>query len=231
MVARTPSASFEGRNMSTYDLVQEDVADVFERWADRDAPYFETSRLLFEYLVMPAAEYLESPPESLLEQTSLAYTEWLLFEYPIDGLHTPIELYAMMPSGMVSEGRAGRIEQVARTQRFSQFALGEKNPREGTVRVRDVNTGDELELCCPDAATRHRWKMGLLGARIALVNGSWVCVGGVKFYDRAPDADPSLRDRPTDIDCVTGSFYLDLLRETIGIDGAYFDSLNLVRLG
>ena len=43
MVARTPSASFEGRNMSTYDLVQEDVADVFERWADRDAPYFETS--------------------------------------------------------------------------------------------------------------------------------------------------------------------------------------------
>ena len=94
-----------------------------------------------------------------------------------------------------------------------------------------MNTGDELELCCPDAATRHRWKRGLLGTRIALVNGSWVCVGGVKFYDRAPDTDPSLRDRPTDIDCVTGSFYLDLLRETIGIDGAYFDSLNLVRLG
>ncbi len=213
-------------------LVEKDICWVFDQWASHDAPYYEESAELFSELVRPQACYKLRPSSADLVEMNLAYTEWFLFEFPLLRGMTPLELSAGETGAWEEESsndRAIRLSQVADTQRFSQFCISGAGER-GAVRLVDVIRDEEIELNKPELAQNANWCRGIFGLRVAKVDGTWVLVGKNCFCDRAPYQDRSRAFLPTPLRSAssTGSLYLDLLRETIGLDGLYASDAKIV---
>lgn len=142
---------------------------------------------------------------------------------------SPVPHDAGACGGASSTDRAIRLSQVADTQRFSQFCI-RKVGEDGLVTLHDLVYGDEIELRQTDIANTPEWRHCVFGLRVAKVDGAWLQVGKSCFCDKAPDtkcgrgSDPeAARVRPD-----TGSLFLDLLRETIGIDGFYTPEARVV---
>lgn len=229
--------------MSAMDELDKDLFAVFRRWEDREAEYFERSRLAFEEAVRPAAYYERKPDPRFIVQANMAYTEWFLFEFGLAGGKTPLELFVERPPDGTRAERLGRLEQVAQTQRFSRFAIRDKRVETGELGVVDLRTGERLVVRNERACQMRTWRDGTLGQRIARVEGEWLLVGQTLLYDRA-SYEPLSERGPGDLEGMiavamgpegptfvprepTGSYFLDVLRDVIGIDGPYRSTLRL----
>lgn len=230
--------------MHIFEDVERDIRRVYERWADRSADYFERSRMEYERYVRPAASFAERVTRQEMELINLTYTEWFLFEYELrDGL-TPLECFVAQPPESAPTSCVNRLRQVAETQRFLRCAILEKSPEAGDVLLEDLGSGEAYLVQAPVAARRDSWRDGSLAIRIARVGGSWLHVGKTMLYDRAPPAlvtpGPGEPDGSAVVIAKTdegwgfvhrewsSSYFLNFLRDVIGIDGAYSESFRVV---
>lgn len=168
--------------------VEDDVYSVYERWADRSAAYTRRARREFERAVDPLAFHLERPSLRSLMCVNLAFTEWFLFEFRLSGGLTPVEMTAGHPPAEMPVDRCLRLGEVARTQFFSLFAIREKLPESGEVRLLDLRGGGEYLVQAGELCRMRNWRRGAVMLRIARVGGQWIYVGRTLFYDRAPVA-------------------------------------------
>lgn len=229
--------------MDTYLKVERDIAGAFERWENRDAWYYEHSRLEFERLVDPRVCHQPHPiPEELLH-CNLCYTEWFLFEFELDGRATPLNCFVEHPDAGTPHSRIERLRQVAQTQRFSHFAIRAKDEKTGTMRLLDLLDGKERMVCAPEACRHRTWELGTLSLRIACVDGTWIQAGKMLAYDRAhisPARLAGLKEPghggvaagDEDHACARhkegNSVFIDFLQDVIGVNGAYGSTFRLV---
>ena len=229
------------------DKIWEDLYAVYRRWEDRSAEYFDRSRETFEDAVRPAAYYEKSASSPLVTQANMAYTEWFLFEFDLAGGRTPLELFIGAPPQVTASACVERLAQIAETQRFSRFAIRDKSLETSELRVVDLRTAEEHAVVNRIACERSTWRDGTLAQRIARVGGSWYFVGQTLLYDRASyepcsgegpgelEGTVTLACRPGGFGFIhrepSGSYFLDVLRDVIGIDGPYRDTLRVVREG
>lgn len=230
--------------MSIYELVEEDIASVYVRWADRGAEYFERSRSEYERVVDPAAYYRQDPDMSELEAVNLSYTEWFLFEFGMRGGKSPVECYVDDPPSDATRAQLGRLRQVADTQFFSRFGIEGKRRDEGDVELVDLMGGGGYVAHVPVACHRRSWRTGSLAVRIARVDGHWMQVGGMLLYDRSPSrraAGAGPGEFHEDVGVELGpdgwsltererseSYYLNFLHDVMGLGGAFTDTFRCV---
>ncbi len=131
--------------------------------------------------------------------------------------------------GASSTDRAIRLSQVADTQRFSQFCIQEVGS-DGLVKLRDLVYGEDIELRQADIAGTPEWRHCVFGLRVAKVDGVWLQVGKSCFCDKAPETERGQGSAPAParVRPDSGSLFVDLLRETIGIDGFYTPEARVV---
>lgn len=236
-----------------HEKVCDDLYAAFLRWEDREAEYFERSRGEFERAVKPLVYRKRGATMNEITQMNLAYTEWFMFEFSMTGGMTPVELYlseleekqaagntAEAEGGMSAAGlseRILRLYDVCLTQRFSRFAIADKWPEEGRLRLVDLRTGKEQVVFDPVSSRCRRWRDGTLAVRIARVGGLWISVGKTALYDRSSyevlsgegpgergegAADERGRLLPS-----SGSYFLDLLRDVAGADSPISHTLRV----
>ncbi len=127
-----------------------------------------------------------------------------------------------------------RLRQVEQTQFFSRFAILGKDLDRGIALLRDVRTGGEYDVLDPFLCSRDRWSAGTIAERVACVDGVWQVVGQARLYDHATP-DETAHDGPGELhpedadDAVLrdASFFLRLVRDVMGLDGRYAQTLSL----
>ncbi|HJG38070.1 hypothetical protein [Enorma phocaeensis] len=214
--------------MDRHAIVTSDLDVVGRYWNDRKFEFLGPANDLFLSFVDPAFCHGEEPrmePDDL----NMLFTNWLLFEFPVFDRKTPLEEFIAHPPKGSDPTRLMRLEQVARTQFFSRFAILDKDPGTGVAALSDVVTKRRYDVSDPFLCEKGRWKDGSIGMRIACVDGYWHIVGQTRLYDRArpehTDRDgPGFfheEDRILRPEAQHMGFYLRMLRDIIGIEGRY----------
>lgn len=221
--------------MYQLSAVDRDILDFAEYWGARKARWIDAASSEFEEYVHPFAMRMRSPLPRYLAMTNIYFTEWALFERPLIDGRTPLQLYIEQSARTLPEDSLDRMRQVERTQFFSRFSIVEKDVPSSSVRLVDVWTGSAYEVLDPVICSTERWREGTIAERIACVDGIWCPVGQARLYDCAP-VGQSIQDdlgEPRDVGAQgeeAGSYYLHLLRDVIGVDGRFSNTLKLVEV-
>ena len=209
--------------------LEEDIAAMVAYWGERKRTWLDEAAQAFDETVAPFTYHVLDVTVEEILAVNLCFTEWALFERPMRSGKTPLELYIeRRPSG-VSVDALDRLRQVVATQFFSRFAIIEKDRETGMAAVRDMRTGERYDVLDKKLCSIDRWRDGVIAMRIARVDGLWQAVSAMRLYDaaspRATAIDGPGAAHPEDCerspDTATMSFYLRLLRDTIGMDGRY----------
>lgn len=218
-----------------------DVFAVFERWARRDAEYFERAQNEFERAVQPVAYHVICPTADEIDQMNIAFTEWFLFEFAVRDGMSPLRHFVQDMAERDSQGsghrahaaRLARLVQVADTQRFSRFQIAEKYPEERELVLVDIRTAERARVYDPVSSRRNTWRDGTLALRIARVDGRWLSVGKTALYDRESyellsGEGPGERGEDSALPS-SGSYFLDVLRDVAGVDSPISHTLRVVK--
>lgn len=198
-------------------------------WGERKRTWLDEAAQAFDEMVEPFTYHVLDVTVEEILAVNLCFTEWVLFERPMRSGKTPLELYIeRCPSGVPADA-FDRLRQVVATHFFSRFAIIEKDCKTSMAAVRDMRTGERYDVLDKRLCSIDRWRDGVIAMRIAWVDGLWRTVSAMHLYDVAsPQATaidgpgavhPEDRERSSDI--ASMSFYLRLLRDTIGMDGRY----------
>ena len=214
--------------------VERDVARMAEYWGERKMGWREEAAAEFERAVRPLAFFEEPPARDRIDAVNMCFTEWALFERPLRRGRTPLQLYVEAASEDAREVSLCRLRQVEQTQFFSRFAILGKDLDRGIALLRDVRTGGEYDVLDPFLCSRDRWSAGTIAERVACVDGVWRVVGQARLYDHATP-DETAHDGPGELhpedadDAVLrdASFFLRLVRDVMGLDGRYAQTLSL----
>lgn len=204
------------------------IDTVANYWEMRKQELVPRAGEAFISFVDPAFLYGISPiiePDAF----NIMFTEWLLFEYRCFEERTPFEEYLAHPPADATPEILSHVQQIVNTQLFSRFAIRDKDTRHGIAVLEDVQTARRYDVYDPALCERDRWRNGTIGERIACVEGLWLPIAPIRLYDRAPPADTAYdgpgffhpEDRSRKPEAEHASFYLRLIRDTIGIDGRY----------
>lgn len=210
--------TMENDSRKTFEETERAMYGVFafheatrERFDDACASYVGT--------VNPRALREEEPSEEELRLSNLCFTEFYVYEYRALGLmgdRCAIDNYLMGARGY-SDETGHVLESIRDSQLFSKFGIVDKSPEDSMVTLRDVTTGTVRDVFDPVTAGRRSWRSGAVCERIACVDGRWVCVGRVRFYDRAELVYPSGAPTPETV----GLDFLATCHDIIGFDGRY----------
>lgn len=102
------------------------------------------------------------------------FTEWFFYDYELGMELSPLQLYSMADP---------TVEEYADTQFFSQFWVMSQNRRTGEVRLRDTRTRKNFDVIDKRIACQRTWAHGLLGVRLARVDGTWLTCGTFRPHD------------------------------------------------
>lgn len=209
-------------------LLTQDLNELLRYWTARKQDLLPAAGEQFISFVDPAFLY-GVPPLIGPDDFSIMFTEWMLFEYIHLTKGTPAELYVSQLAEGIGPDRLARLRQVTTTQLFSRFIIREKDQASGMAVLEDVQTSRRYDVFDPALCANERWSTGTIGERIACVDGLWLPVGLVRLYDRASPETTAIdgpgffhpEDRSRKPEAEHASFYLRLVRDTIGIDGRY----------
>lgn len=228
--------------------VSRDIGEMAAYWGERKSCWRDAAADEFEALVHPSAMREGMGFEQHVVMTNVYFTEWVLFERPLVHGRTPLQIYidrmahSAGDDGWEAGGAAGRedrlamlerLRQVERTQFFSRFAIVDKDETAGRIVLSDVRTGRGYVVHDAVVASCSRWREGTICERIACVDGIWQPVGQARLYDRAPAAAPGACDGEDDareelLRERGMTYYLQLLRDVLGVDGRFAHSLKIV---
>ena len=215
--------------------VAREIADMAAYWGRRKIGWLDAASEEFDKLVEPFTFHVMDVTPLEIQAVNRFFTEWVLFERPMCGDRTPLEIYIeRRPDGVPAE-TLRRLRQVAETHLFSRFAILGKDRSSDMVTLQDVLAGQRYEVFDSCICAQDRWRDGSIAMRIAQVDGLWQAVGKTHLYDIAKPgltaADGPGAVHPEDRGCKpdTGamSFYLRLLRDVIGVSGRYTSTLRL----
>ena len=217
------------------DAVGKDVADMAHFWMLRKFQFLELAREQFELVVDPWLSYCEEPSQTEIMAYNMAFTDWLLFERPYRHGRTLLELFVDEPPASLSPASLRRLEQVRDTHYFSRFGILDKDPTTGMVALRDTRTDRRFDLYDPHIVQKDHWSDGAIAVRIACVDDVWLTVGQLYMYDIARLRDTAVdgpgtvhpEDLEDGFDTGQLSFFLRLVRDTMGAQGRYVKSLNI----
>lgn len=155
----------------------EELHDLLTK-ARTETPYLlELGGMIFEAIVNPQIHYEDSPSALMVAQVNMAFSEWLLFDFSLDGSDT------LMTHAAKADPT---LREFVNTQFYSRFWVVSQDRHAGTSLLRDVQTCEDYLLSCGFIAANRRWASGTLGVRIARVNGVWRLAGQVHLHDNAP---------------------------------------------
>ncbi len=224
------------REMAKLDkTVGDDIATAANYWMLRKFQFLEAARTEFETIVDPALSYAKDPDIGEIAAYNTAFTEWLLFERPYRRGRSLLGCYVDEPPASASADALERLHQVVETQLFSRFTILDKNVATSMCALRDTRTDRRYDVYDPHLAEVGRWRDGVIAERIAEVDGLWLGVGQMYLYDVAPagEVGPDGPGAVHDEDIADGldtsyfSFYLRLVRDTMGASGRYTPSLDI----
>ena len=224
------------REMAKLDnLVGDDLAGVARFWMLRKFQFLDAARTEFETIVDPALAYADEPAMNEIIAYNTAFTEWLMFERPFRHGRTLVECYVDEPPVSASVDTLVRLRQVCETQLFSRFTILDKDPVTSMCTLSDTRTDRRYDVYEPHLVEVERWRDGVIAERIARVDGLWLGVGQMYLYDVAPAGDVGpdgpgavhTEDVEDGLDTSYYSFYLRLVRDTMGAGGRYTPSLKI----
>lgn len=194
------------------EAVGNDIADMAHFWMLRKFQFLEPAREQFEIIVDPWLSYCEEPSQNEIMAYNMAFTDWLLFERPYYHDKTLLELYVDEPPTSLSPASLRRLEQ-----------------------VRDTRTDRRFDVYDPHIVQKEHWRDGAIAVRLACVDDVWLTAGQLYLYDIARLSDTAVDGpgavHPEDLEdgfdtsCI--SFFLRLVRDTMGAQGRYVKSLNI----
>ena len=232
---KSERARSKGETRRLCRAVEREIAGMAAYWGRRKMGWLDAASEEFDELVEPFTFHVMDVTPLEIQAVNRFFTEWVLFERPMCGDRTPLEIYIdRRPDGVPAEAFR-RLRQVADTHLFSRFAILGKDTESDMVTLRDVRTGRCYEVCDPCICAQDRWSDGTIAMRIAQVDGLWQAVGQTHLYDvakpelTAADGPGAVHpeDRGGELNTEAMSFYLRLLRDVIGISGRYTSTLRL----
>ena len=221
--------------MGCFQDVSEDVACMAVYWEGRKMEFLREAGDEFDRYVAPACWYEPDPAPERIMMVNGLFTEWVLFERPLEGGLTPLEIFIDRRPVAMPKVSWSRLSQVEGSQLFSRFAIRHKDTDTGMCILQDVRTGRRYDVFDEHVCTRDRWRDGTIAERIACVDGEWCPVGQACLYDRAASEDTA-EDGPGEVhpedegllpQALLESYYLRLLRDTVGLEGRYTQTLSL----
>lgn len=224
------------REMARLDkLVGDDLAQVAKYWMLRKFQFLEAAQTEFETIVDPALAYADKPALDEILAYNTAFTEWLLFERPYRYGRSLLGCYLDDPPAGAKPEALARLAQVGETQLFSRFSILDKDVATSMCTLLDTRTDRRYDVYDPHLAEVRHWRDGVIAERIAQVDGAWLGVGQMYLYDVAParevgpDGPGSVHteDAEDGLDTSYFSFYLRLVRDTMGAAGRYTPSLKI----
>lgn len=221
--------------MGRFEDVQQAVMDVADNLVERKETYLEGAIEEFIALVDPAACHSAQPTLEQITTVNLCFSEWVMFERPLGDDKTPIRLGYERARREETPRKAAILHAIDETQFFSRFAICGKDGERGMASLRDVRTGEAYEVFDTEVCAQRCWASGTIALRIACVDGVWQTVGQVRLYDRAPAPAGVVDDScgvcigigPNGMDVWSESYYLHLLRDVIGADGRFLETLRV----
>lgn len=216
--------------------VGDDLAQVAKFWMLRKFQFLEAAQTEFETIVDPALSYADEPEMGEILAYNTAFTEWLLFERPFRHGRSLLGCYVDEPPASATEPALRRLHQVEETQLFSRFTILDKDVATSMCSLADTRTDRRYDVYDPHLAETGRWRDGVIAERIAQVDDVWLGVGQMYLYDVAParDVGPDgpgsvhVEDAEDGLDTSYFSFYLRLVRDTMGTAGRYTPSLKIM---
>ena len=221
--------------MGGFQDVLDDIDVMARYWMKRKMDFLVEAGDEFSESVNPLCYYLEQPGSEQITIVNLCFTEWALFDRPLEDGMTPLELFVARRPVAMPRKSWKRLEQVAQTHYFSRFAICEKHPKRGTCLLEDVQDGERYEVFDEHLCAVKGWKDGTIALRIARVDGGWLGVGQARLYDRA-EPEFTAVDGPGAIhpeeraglsEALRSSFYLRLCHDVLGADGRYTPTMRV----
>ena len=220
--------------MDQVTQIEGDISRMASYWGARKARWRDAAGIEFEKIVRPFALYSDAPSREGIDAANMCFTEWALFDRPLERGRTPLQLYIERRPDGVADLEVARLRQIEQSQFFSRFEIVSKDAASGCAVLRDVRTGRRYLVHDPFLCTNNRWQDGTIAERIGCVDDAWYVVGQARLYDHATPAqtehdgpgeihpedrgDPILRD---------AGFFLRLVRDVMGIEGRYTPTLSL----
>jgi len=173
---------------------------------------FADAQAVFTRFVDPRTLHDDGVMSPDVVAMNMLFAEWLFYDHELGMELSPLQLYSMAEPA---------VEEYADTQFFSQFWVISQNRRTGEVRLRDTRTCRNFDVIDKEIACQRAWAHGLIGVRLAQVDGAWLTCGKFRPHDNCrskprPASHGSLRDRGYDRLAL-----LKLGAKVIGMDGEH----------
>lgn len=192
------------------------VAEYWEQY-ERESLYQGWEKFCRE--VDPYVTHVTEPRDVDIDLVDSMFFEWFVFDCRVSEVGTPLALYAECAPDDLSERQRDLLHQLQQTQRFAQFWVLSQDPCTGISILRDASSGERLRLQDDVVAQTPWWQNGLLGLRVAQLDGTWYMMGRTPMHDAGCSLPlPAPIDRPS---------FLCLVQKTVGLDGEYTDSVRL----
>ncbi|ERI06217.1 hypothetical protein [Atopobium sp. oral taxon 810] len=213
-----------------------DVGEVGYFWERCHPESFHEAQERFVREVDPYAMHLMMPCESDIQLVQMMFTEWLVFDYVAPDGHNPLYHYMDACNGAGRCLAADQLKQVEHSQFFSQFWVIAQDEEHGTALLADSKSKQLFHLHNGLVARNENWEDGLLGLRIAHIDGEWRMVGGIPLHDRGLRKDEHVcvtemsqcRFEGPDAKKNCAQSYLSCARDLIGARGRYRGTVEVV---
>ncbi len=176
---------------------------------------FDIARVIFEETVDPDA-YHRDATEAEIDQCNMAFSEWTLFDFDMGNEMTPLKRAARQDPS---------LSEFASTQFYSVFWVVSQDRRSNVTRLRDIVTCEDFLVQDPMLARNTRWSKGLLGSRIARVDGVWRLAGQVHLHDNAESHPLPHHDGGDGLGIQNPLAFISHVQSVLGHDGLYNDTL------
>ena len=179
-------------------------------------PYlFDIARIIFEDTVDPEA-YHRDASEAEIVQCNMAFSEWTLFDFDMGNEMTPLKRAARQDPSLT---------EFSDTQFYSVFWVISQDRRTNVTRLRDIVTCEDFLVQDPMLARNTRWANGLLGSRIARVDGVWRLAGQVHLHDNAESHPLPHNEKGGGLGIQNPSAFISHVQSVLGYDGLYNGTL------
>ncbi|MDO5119658.1 MAG: hypothetical protein Q4D48_06180 [Coriobacteriales bacterium] len=176
---------------------------------------FELAQDVFADTVDPEA-YHKKPTEDEMVQCNMAFSEWSLFDFNLGEEMTPLKRAVRKDPSLA---------EFADTQFYSVFWVITQDRENSVSRLRDIVTCEDFLVHDQMVARNRRWAKGMLGVRIARVDGEWRLAGQVHLHDNA-ESEPLPHDDAMDGLGIQNPFaFIGHVQSVLGHTGVYRGTL------